>query len=1143
MDMPQEPNRPSTTLHQDKPSAPRRPLWCKLMRAAAWLLLAVMVLLSTAYYIVTSIVLPPEQLAKVVSETVNRQINGELSIERLEFTLIGSFPDVTLRADSGSLISYSELDTKMIRRRQFARKDTLARFRELYLSISPLRLLLGYEIDVEQVRMVEPQLYLHATDSAVNNWSRLYLAPTSTDSLEDTTTVTIPAIYRASLAIERADVHLVQPNLTTVIEDLSLELKATKDDDATCYEAHLVIDDLMASVPRYDYHSRHPIRFEANAEVAHCGDRITVEPLSLCVDSIHFETEGTALYDLQRGTAELNLHLETSTSSLQHLYDLIPPRSFEQQELLRMDGQLRIAAHVTGELSGSSLPNADLTYSLYNGALYRIGRQGVRPITLEGKAHINSNDLDQSVVTIDRFDANSPFISMHSIARVIRPISNPHLTAQIEGQFDLDSLSAQFPSTTGTYGKGRMELTIEGQGSLDDLVAKRYQRIELMGEMSLEKLAVVSPTMMLNAFVSNGKLTLTPHTTYPNFVGGAAHWGATLTTDSLHIVYGDDIMAQTQDATAHLGMLLSNDTTKRVPIYIFAGVKRLAGRLDTATSFRSGKSSAIFSIQPSQTRTGRNDTRVVVHGKRVAFRTQDMRLGVRKMDAHLRILPAKVPKHLMHYTQAQRDSLRKVRRAKMTEAQRNRNRYRLFDIEGTFALKRLGGRLTNLPLKLRIDSSEVTLTSNELRLADMHLRIGRSDLRLNGELDNIKGYIFRRDTLGGELRAKSKRIDLNEIMNALHLYASSAETATEAIDLETMDDSDFDDVLSMNDADTIAIDTITTDYGLIPLPRRVNLKFDLAADLVKYRHLELYSTSGMMSLYKGCLKLDQMDLYSNLGNARLSMLYKMTSRKKAFTGFDVRLDQIQIKEMLALYPSIDSLLPIMRSLEGIVNSDLAASVELDSTATPILSTLEAACHISGRNMVVMDSETFTSLAKMLMFKNKQRNIIESASVDLVVHDNEIEIYPFFVDIDRYHLGIGGKQYLDMSFDYHISVLKWMLPIKLGVNVTGTTDDWSFRLVKPHYIKGNTVASHHHLEAHRVSIRQSLYDRLQESIRMSPLYVSEQEAQQLASEKVRDMAYEMPRDTILEVRPEDLGAGFPDSLLFGAPLPIPPSAPR
>ena len=50
------------------------------------------------------------------------------------------------------------------------------------------------------------------------------------------------------------------------------------------------------------------------------------------------------------------------------------------------------------------------------------------------------------------------------------------------------------------------------------------------------------------------------------------------------------------------------------------------------------------------------------------------------------------------------------------------------------------------------------------------------------------------------------------------------------------------------------------------------------------------------------------------------------------------------------------------------------------------------------------------------------------SVELVVKDSELEIFPFEFNIDRYKLGIFGYHDLAMNFNYHVSVLKSIIPI-------------------------------------------------------------------------------------------------------------------
>ena len=39
-------------------------------------------------------------------------------------------------------------------------------------------------------------------------------------------------------------------------------------------------------------------------------------------------------------------------------------------------------------------------------------------------------------------------------------------------------------------------------------------------------------------------------------------------------------------------------------------------------------------------------------------------------------------------------------------------------------------------------------------------------------------------------------------------------------------------------------------------------------------------------------------------------------------------------------------------------------------------------------------------------------------------------------MDRYKVAVGGTHNLDMTFNYHLSVLKSPVPFKLGIDITG-----------------------------------------------------------------------------------------------------------
>jgi hypothetical protein len=72
---------------------------------------------------------------------------------------------------------------------------------------------------------------------------------------------------------------------------------------------------------------------------------------------------------------------------------------------------------------------------------------------------------------------------------------------------------------------------------------------------------------------------------------------------------------------------------------------------------------------------------------------------------------------------------------------------------------------------------------------------------------------------------------------------------------------------------------------------------------------------------------------------------------------------------------------------------------------------------------------------------------------MLVKNNEIEVFPFMVSMDKYRLAVGGTQGIDDTYNYHIAILK---PIRLGLDVYGKDfDDINYKLSSVKFKDGKT----------------------------------------------------------------------------------------
>ena len=132
-------------------------------------------------------------------------------------------------------------------------------------------------------------------------------------------------------------------------------------------------------------------------------------------------------------------------------------------------------------------------------------------------------------------------------------------------------------------------------------------------------------------------------------------------------------------------------------------------------------------------------------------------------------------------------------------------------------------------------------------------------------------------------------------------------------------------------------------------------------------------------------------------------------------------------------------------------------------------------------VVLLDGETFSEIAKMLMFKRKTENVIDKMSVELLVKNNQLQVLPFMLEMDKYRAAVSGVNDFDMNFKYHISVLQSPLPVKIGIDVTGNPDDWHVKLVQPLYKDEKSVTRYEELLKGTVNVRTELQKSLQKAI--------------------------------------------------------------
>ena len=272
--------------------------------------------------------------------------------------------------------------------------------------------------------------------------------------------------------------------------------------------------------------------------------------------------------------------------------------------------------------------------------------------------------------------------------------------------------------------------------------------------------------------------------------------------------------------------------------------------------------------------------------------------------------------------------------------------------------------------------------------------------------------------------------------------------------------------------------------GPLLIPTNIDGRLAVSADNILYADMAMTDLSGEILLYDGGANLHRLAARSDAGDLVLSALYSAPKATDIHFGFGLDLERFNIERFLTLVPAVDSIMPIMRDFSGIIDADIAATVQIDSTMNMVLPTLDAALRLTGDSLAFINPDTYATLGKWLRFRDRADNKIKHVNVEMVVRDNMLEIFPFSFDIDRYRLGVVGYNDLSLNFDYHISVLKSPIPFKFGINIKGNPDKFKVRFGGAKFKEGQVAESVHVVDTARVNLLRQIENVFRRGVQRS-----------------------------------------------------------
>lgn len=372
------------------------------------------------------------------------------------------------------------------------------------------------------------------------------------------------------------------------------------------------------------------------------------------------------------------------------------------------------------------------------------------------------------------------------------------------------------------------------------------------------------------------------------------------------------------------------------------------------------------------------------------------------------------------------------------------------------------------PLENKVENVSGRVSDREIRLDNLTLRSGGSDLSMKGSISGIRRAMNGRGVIDLNLDVTSEQIKADELMAA---YSSGSHFA------ESGSGKDFGSGLSEEQyLDELKSESIGPgETELLVIPGNVNAKIRLEGNDIDYSNLCIDWFESVIAMKDRTLQITNTVATSNLGDIYFEGFYSTRSKNDISAGFDLNMASITADKVLALFPAVDTLMPMLKSFKGQLDCEMAATSQLDTAMNFILPSVSGILSIKGSDLSLEGDEGLDKLAKVLMFKDRKMGKIADMSVQGVIKDNLLEVFPFVMEVDRYVLAMNGIQNFDQSFKYHISVLRSPVPFRFGINLSGNFDDWKYKIGKAKYKNVNVPVFSQELKDMQTNLVRSIHD--------------------------------------------------------------------
>jgi hypothetical protein len=297
---------------------------------------------------------------------------------------------------------------------------------------------------------------------------------------------------------------------------------------------------------------------------------------------------------------------------------------------------------------------------------------------------------------------------------------------------------------------------------------------------------------------------------------------------------------------------------------------------------------------------------------------------------------------------------------------------------GRIEIRELAAAGAALPNPVYVDDMRLELSPRRAELEALRARVGSSDFRITGTLDNVLGFALLKSPLRGSAVLESDYVALDEWRS------------TEESELEN-----------------------------IPVPGDLDLALSARIGRMTLGDLEMTDARGAVRIREERLTLDSFALQTLDGEIVTSGWYETTDVAHPTFDFDFAMADIDIARAFATFNTVRVLAPAAAYTTGRFGADLRMNGALGSDMAPAFDLLNGRGAIRTVGAAVHGLPALHRVADALHLDELRDPALEDFAASIEIREGKLHVEPFDVRLGRYTMNVSGLNAIDQSIDYRV----------------------------------------------------------------------------------------------------------------------------